>query len=313
MTSSSSSHLAPGAVTVRVPATSANLGPGFDALGVALDWTARITLAAGTDEGARAPSSDPIVAAIERMAASAALALFEAAGEQPPGIVATYEGDLPVGRGLGMSAASRAAGLVAANRMLGDRLAPEALVPLAVRLEGHGDNIIPALFGGLQVVVHTDSDGGHGAVHVPIAPPEDLRLALLVPEFSMPTEESRKRLPASLTRQQAVANIGRAAMVVAALTQRRYDVLRVAVEDVLHQPARGELFPALYPLIHAAQDAGAYGAYLSGGGSTVAAFVSPQASEAVAASMARVAAEHDLAATTRVVGLSALGTEVVSE
>ncbi len=302
----------PRSVTVRVPATSANLGPGFDALGVALDWAARITVTTG--EGAREPSADPIVAAIERMAATAAHALFDAAGERAPSsgvILATYEGDLPVGRGLGMSAASRAAGLVAANRMLGDRLSPEALVPLAVRLEGHGDNIIPALFGGLQVVVHTDTDGGYGAVHVPIEPPSDLRLALLVPEFSMPTEESRKRLPASLTRQQAVANIGRAAMIVAALTQRRYDVLRVAVEDVLHQPARAELFPALYPIINAATEAGAYGAYLSGGGSTVAAFVAPEAGEAVASSMARAAGEHGLQVVTRVVALSAQGTEVV--
>lgn len=296
-------------VTVRVPATSANLGPGFDALGVALDWTARITVTTGAPP--RTPSDDPVVAAIERMAATAAAALFEAAGERTDTVDATYEGDLPVGRGLGMSAASRAAGLVAANRMLGDRLGAEALVPLAVRLEGHGDNIIPALFGGLQVVVHTDSDEGHGAVHVPIAPPDDLRLALLVPEFSMPTEESRRRLPATLTRQEAVANIGRSALVVAALTQRRYDVLRVAVEDVLHQPARAALFPALYPLIEAATEAGAYGAYLSGGGSTVAAFVSPAQAEAVAAAMGRTAAAHQLQASTRVVALSARGTEVV--
>lgn len=299
----------PRSVTVRVPATSANLGPGFDALGVALDWTARITVATG--QAPRAASESPIVAAIERMAAGAAAVLLEAAGERAGHVNATYQGDLPVGRGLGMSAASRAAGLVAANRMLDDRLPAEALVPLAVRLEGHGDNIIPALFGGLQVVVHTDSDGGHGAVHVPIEPPDDLHLALLVPEFSMPTEESRKRLPVTLTRQEAVANIGRSAMIVAALTQRRYDVLRVAVEDVLHQPARAGLFPALYPLIEAATAAGAYGAYLSGGGSTVAAFVAPSVGEAVATAMARTAAEHQLQAFTRVVALSGRGTEVV--
>ncbi|MEX2032672.1 MAG: homoserine kinase [Dehalococcoidia bacterium] len=297
------------AVTVRVPATSANLGPGFDALGVALDWTARITLSPPT-EGAPTGSTDPIAAAIEGMATAAAAALFEACGEPVPVFRALYEGDMPVGRGLGMSAAARAAGLVAANAMLGGRLSDEEIVPLAVHLEGHGDNIIPALFGGLQVVVH---GAGHSAVHVPIAPPEDLRLALLIPEFSMPTEESRKRLPVSLTRHDAVANIGRAALVVAALTQRRYDALDVAVEDTLHQPARSQLFPAMYPIFEAAREAGAYGAYLSGGGSTVAAFVSPDLADAVAAAMLRRCGEHGVGAVTRVVAMSGTGAQVVDQ
>jgi homoserine kinase len=248
-----------------------------------------------------------VVLAITRMATEAAALVYAEAGESGPP-VASYRGDLPVGRGLGMSAASRAAGLVGANELLGRPLTDEALVGLAVRLEGHGDNIIPALFGGLRVVVHR-KDGE--LVHVGVPPPDDLRLALLIPEFSMPTEESRRRLPASLTRQQAVHNIGRAALTVAALTQHRYDALRTSVEDVLHQPARGEIFPAMPKMIAAAQEAGAYGAYLSGGGSTIAAFVSPDAGDVVAAAMAEVARAEGLAATTRVVGLRAAGTEVV--
>ena len=97
----------------------------------------------------------------------------------------------------------------------------------------------------------------------------------------------------------------------AALAERRYEVLRTAVEDILHQPSRGELFPALFPIIGAANGAGAYGSYLSGGGSTVAAFVSPQVAEAVASAMLRMAQQHGLEATTRVVALRAAGTEVV--
>ncbi|MDA0271615.1 MAG: homoserine kinase [Chloroflexi bacterium] len=289
-------------VTVRVPATSANLGPGFDSLGVALDWTGLITIRISDD---RQPSPD---GPMEHMAASAALALLEQAGERPAGIVATYEGDMPVGRGLGMSAAARAGGLVAANALLGDRLTMEELLALAIRLEGHGDNIIPALFGGVQVVMEDEGV----PVHVKIVPPDDLRLALLVPEFSMPTEESRRLLPTSLTRNQAVHNIGRAAMVVAAITQGRYDVLRTAVEDILHQPARGTLFPAMFPIFEAARMAGAYGVYLSGGGSTIAAFVSPTNGEHVAGAMRERAAAHGVDSVTRVVAMSNTGTEVVS-
>lgn len=288
-------------VTVRVPATSANLGPGFDSLGVALDWFGTITIR--TSDSPQPPPEGPM----QRMAAAAALALLDQAGETPRGLSATYEGDMPVGRGLGMSAAARAGGLVAANTLLGNRLTMAELLPLAVALEGHGDNIIPALFGGLQVVA--EDEGRH--VHVKITPPGDLRLALLIPEFSMPTEESRKLIPTNLTRNQAVHNIGRAAMIVAALTQGRYDALVTAVEDILHQPARGTLFPAMFPIFEGARAAGAHGVYLSGGGSTIAAFADPATAEHVANTMREVAAAHGAESVTRVVAMSNTGTEVI--
>src|SRR5690606_30083700 len=137
-------------VRVRVPATSANLGPGFDALGVALDWTADLSFRLETPG---APSEDGAVAAIEGMAATAAQRVFERVGQPVPPIAVSYHGDLPVGRGLGMSAAARAAGLVAGNHLLEGACPAEDILALAVELEGHGDNIVPALFGGLQVVV----------------------------------------------------------------------------------------------------------------------------------------------------------------
>ena len=287
-------------VSVRVPTTSANLGPGFDSLGVALDWTALFTVQL-RDQPVPEPS-DPV----ERMAAQAAAAFFEAAGEPYTGIRVTCIGDMPVGRGLGMSASARAAGVVAANALLGGRLSMDELMPLAVKLEGHGDNIIPALLGGMQVVVEDEGV----PVHMSVAVPDDLRLALLIPDFDMPTNESRKRLPESLTRGQAVHNIGRAALVVAAIAGHRYDLLRVATEDILHQPARSTLFPAMYPIFEAARAAGAHGVYLSGGGSTIAAFISDH-DEEVTGAMREAAAAHGLNAQTRVVGLTTHGTEVV--
>ncbi|MDA0302662.1 MAG: homoserine kinase [Chloroflexi bacterium] len=287
-------------VRVRVPTTSANLGPGFDSLGVALDWTALLTVTQ-TDTPTPEPF-DPV----ERMTAQAVIAFFAEAGEPLKGVQVGFQGDMPVGRGLGMSAAARAAGVVAANALLGDLLSMEELLPIAVRLEGHGDNIIPALLGGLQVVVEDEGTQVHTAVPIP----DDLRLALLIPEFDMPTNESRKRLPESLTRNQAVHNIGRAALMVAAIAGHRYDLLRVATEDILHQPARSTLFPAMYPIFEAARAAGAHGVYLSGGGSTIAAFVTEHG-DAVTGAMRQAAAAHGLQAQTRVVGFSTRGTEVV--
>lgn len=289
-------------VSVDVPATSANLGPGFDSLGVALDWTSRYRVTA-SDEPVPAPDGP-----IEQMTVSAALALYQHAGvATPAGLSVDYEGDVPVGRGLGVSAAARAAGLIAASALIGGDHDLEDLVPHAVRLEGHGDNIIPAMFGGFQIVVDDDD----GVVHTGVEPPEDLRLALLIPQFSMPTEESRKRLPERLTRNQAVHNIGRAALLFAALMQGRYELLATATEDVIHQPARSTLFPAMYPLFQAARDAGAPGVYLSGGGSTVAAFARAEDGDEVAGAMREVAAAHGLEVETRVCRMSAVGAVLV--
>lgn len=294
-------------VTIRVPATSANLGPGFDCLGVALDWTADIRLSA-SDRPQPRPDGP-----IERMVVSAALSLYARAGIEPPaGLAATFTGDIPVGRGLGVSAAARVAGLLAADTLLDMSGGPgphdrEALLMLATQLERHGDNAAPALFGGLQVVVADDDS----VVHVGIEPPADLRVVLLIPEFSMPTEESREKLPERLTRNQAVHNIGRAALLVAALTQRRYDLLETATEDVLHQPARATIFTAMYPIFEAARTAGALGVFLSGGGPTIAALVRSDA-ENVAGAMREAAAAHGVDSTTRICAMRAAGAEIVA-
>ena len=289
---------------VRAPATSANLGPGFDSLGVALDWAGSYTVTVSDDNNVPPPPGP-----IERMAASAVLALFQQAGRPAPaGITVQYDGDIPVGRGLGVSASARAAGLIAADALIDGGRTLEDLLPLAVRLEGHGDNIVPAMLGGLRVVV---ADGG-GLVQVGLTPPGDLRLVMLIPEFSMPTEESRKQLPDRLTRNQAVHNIGRAALLVAALTQGSYELLGTATEDVLHQPARSTLFPAMYSLFQAARDAGAHGVYLSGGGSAIAAFADVDRADEIAGAMREVAAVHGLDAEARNCQMSADGATLVS-
>jgi homoserine kinase len=251
--------LPPQRATVRVPATSANLGPGFDSLGMALDLWAEVTVEAC----AAPPPPDPLSAMIEK----AARALYEAAGAQPPaGLTAVWAGgDVPVARGLGASAAARVGGLMAANALLGAPLSAEEMLPLAARLEGHADNAAPALFGGLQVVV---TDGGR-LVHLAATMPAGLKAVLLVPEMAMPTDESRRLLPRQLSREDAIHNIGRAALLVAALSEGRFDLLDVATQDRLHQPARAQLFPAMEDVFRAAREAGALCAYLSGGGSTI--------------------------------------------
>ncbi len=251
----------PDRVTVRVPATSANLGPGFDCLGLALALAADVTVSL---EAASPEAGHPLAP----MIVTATRAAYRAAGRpEPPELAVSWQGDIPVARGLGASAAARAAGLVAANALMGGPLSTDELLSLGAGLEGHADNMAPALFGGLQVVVRDGESWRHLAV--PMAP--GLKVVLFVPDFAMPTQESRRRLPKQLSRDDAVFNIGRAAMLVAALAQGRWELLDAATQDRIHQPARAKLFPALYDIFDAAKEAGAHAAYLSGSGSTVAA------------------------------------------
>ena len=250
----------PQSVTVRVPATSANLGPGFDSLGLALALTQDVTIALGHQPDHR----DGLV----RLVLDAARSAYRLARVEVPELTASGTQTIPIGRGLGASAAARAAGIVGANALMGSPLSDAQMLTLGAGLEGHADNMAPALFGGLRVVVRTTD----GYLHVAASLAPGLRIVLFVPDFEMPTGESRKLLPASLSKEDAVHNIGRAALLVAALAKGEWGALNEATQDRMHQPARATIFPAMPQIFAAAKEAGALCAYLSGGGSTIAAF-----------------------------------------
>lgn len=266
-------------LTLRAPATSANLGPGFDCLGLALDLWATVTV-----ETKSGPSvlEGPGARLIEQGLRAAFKGIAKA-----PGLHVAWDGAIPLARGLGASAALRAAGLVAGNALLDDHHDVEALLRLGTELEGFPDNIAPALLGGLQVCVTTPDT----VLHVQAAFPPELKVVVYVPDFEMPTQESRKRLPTHLSRQDAVFNSSRVGLLVAALAAGRFDLLDEATQDRLHQPVRGEIFPGLGPIMQGAKDGGALAAYLSGGGSTVAAFV-VENEERVARLMTQAAVAH---------------------
>ena len=289
---------------MRVPATTANLGPGFDAVGMALSLHADITISVSTG-GRRKGRPDPM----RRMAVGAARAAYAHLAERAPrGLDAESEAEFPVGRGLGASAAARTAGLVAANALLGQRLSEAELLSLGTELEGHADNIAPALFGGLQVV----AVNGHSIARVSPTLKPGLRCAGFIPELSMPTHESRRLLPTRLSRGDAVHNSSRAALLVAALTSGAWDQLRVATDDRLHQRARSKLFPQMFDLFSAATDAGAFAAYLSGGGSTVIALTDARRAERVRAALERAAEAYNLPGRGFVAEPCRTGAEVTS-
>lgn len=289
-------------ITVRVPATTANLGPGFDAVGVALTLYADITVGI-SPEGHVKRNLDPI----RRMALGAVRATYSHLSQRAPrGLYAVSESEFPVGRGLGASAAARAAGLVAANALLGDHLSEAELLALGTELEGHADNIAPALFGGLQVV----AVDGHEVARVSPTLKTGLRFAGFIPELSMPTHESRELLPNRLSRADAVHNSSRAALLIAALTSGAWDQLRVATDDRLHQRPRSKLFPRMFDLFDAATEAGAFAAYLSGGGSTVIALTDARRAGRVRTALENAADSYEIPGRSFIAEPSRTGAEV---
>ncbi|MSQ28142.1 MAG: homoserine kinase [Dehalococcoidia bacterium] len=268
----------PNQVTIRVPATTANLGPGFDCLGFALDIVDTVTMA-------RSPRGDDLsrLAGEDRQQAElvllAARRLLTEANSDIGGLTVTCRRQIPLGRGLGSSAAAIVAGVLGANELAGRPLDQEALGRLAAAIEGHPDNSSPCLFGGFQVCAMAGAQLWH--IGLPIPP--ELTAALFIPDFPMPTHETRKLLPETLSRADVVFQTSRAALMVGALATGRFDCFDEATQDRLHQPARGTVFAGMWDLFAAAKGAGALCAYLSGGGPTVLALVDGPADAVVAA------------------------------
>jgi homoserine kinase len=265
-------------VHVRVPATSANLGPGFDALGLALalhnevvaEESQGITVdVRGEGAGSLGRDGDNVVARGVRMA-------YEAAGRPFRGCALTCVNRIPMSRGLGSSAAAWVGGLVAGNAMLGGLLDAQTLLGLAARAEGHPDNVAAALLGGLTVSCSL----GDGARAVALPVPAGIGWVALIPETTSSTQEARAVLPATVPRGDAVFNVQRVALLLAALQARRLELLVAALDDRLHQPYRLPLFPWMPTVVRAAREAGALGCVLSGAGPSLLAVVEGGASRA---------------------------------
>ena len=253
-------------ITVRVPATSANMGPGFDCLGIALDiWNTVSVEVGGRGFEIYGHGEDELPRDESNLVWSSIARVFEEAGRKMPAMSLTCHNDIPTTRGLGSSSAALVGGLVAGNELCDSPFSKEELLQIAADTEGHPDNVAPALFGGMQIAVVQDER----VISAPVPVPEDLSAVLYVPSTPMPTEEARGLLKSEVSRSDAVFNIGRAALLVRALATGDLEHLDIATDDRLHQPARQTIFFPMKNIIRAALGAGALGAFLSGAGSTV--------------------------------------------
>lgn len=260
-------------VRVRVPATTANFGPGFDVIGMALALYNEVEVepAESTQVEIAGEGEESLASTSSNLVARAAEEVVRAAHRRT-GFDIRCRNRIPLARGLGSSAAAIVGGLVAANAALDNPLPAEDVLDLAWKLEGHPDNVAAALFGGVVLV-----DTSEGRITwTRIIPTWDAVIVVAVPEFSVATKEARTVLPAQVRLRDAVTNIGHTAQLVAAMLTGQVELLRTAFADTLHQPYRRALVPGMDDVFEAARDAGAHGAALSGSGPSIVA-VAPEA------------------------------------
>ena len=258
-------------IRVKVPATVANLGPGFDCLGMALEFYNTVELhevPSGLYIEVHGEGTELIPKNEQNIVYRAARRVFHKVGYTPTGIKIKLTNNVPVGKGLGSSASAIVGGVIAANVMSGEKLKEKDLLSLAAEIEGHPDNVAPALLGGIIVSVSLDGD----VKYIKITPPSQLKCVVAVPDFCLSTKISREVLPQQVSFNDAVFNIGRAALLVASLQQGELSLLSVAMEDRMHQAYRSGLIPGMKKVMAAAKLAGARGVTLSGAGPTLIAF-----------------------------------------
>jgi len=273
----------PSRVRVRIPASTANLGPGFDCLALALGLynTVEMTLLEPggelrldiEGEGASRLSADS-----SNLIFRAADAARETIGHEPHGLMIKANNGVPLGSGMGSSAAATVAGLAAANALWDGPLSRSDLLRLAYRIEGHPDNAAAALFGGLTMVSAVEDELMHTTIDVP-----PLKVAIALPNVRLSTADAREALPKNVPLKDAVFNIGRAAFVVQSLQRGDYEMLGWAMADKLHQPYRRKLIPGFEAAVTAARAAGAAAVVLSGAGPSVAAFAPDKHTEIASA------------------------------
>lgn len=279
--------------TVRVPASTSNLGAGFDCVGVAVDRWLTVHVTVGGDAQTTIERRGTLAAldllAERDLIVRGFVAACEAAHVAAPRVHIEADSTIPVGRGLGSSAAACVAGALAANDLLALGFDADAIVNVAANIEGHPDNVAPAVHGGAVLGVPTAADhnpAASGAWYVaPLHVDPSLRLAFAIPDFEIATRSARSVLPRDVEFATAVDAAARAAALVAGLARGDHSLLRAGFDDVLHVPHRRALIPGYDAVVAAAIAHGAYGATLSGSGSSIVAVAPPSSAAAVATAM----------------------------
>ena len=295
-------------VTITIPATSANLGPGFDCLGLALGLYNQVTVTAVT-----APPLTITVSGVDaekvptnesNLVYQSACILFEKLGKRPRALHIHQENNIPVGSGLGSSSTAVLGGLLAANALVDGNLSQAELLAIATATEGHPDNVAPALYGGLVLGVMADE-----AVHIEQLPIAPQQVAVVLPDYHLLTEDARAALPKQISRQDAIFNTSRLPLLIRALETAAYPQLKLAMQDKLHQPYRLPLIPGMPQAFTAAYAGGAAGVALSGAGPSLIAFA-PDGHAEIIERVTAVFQQHNLSSRSWILPIDTTGTQI---
>lgn len=270
--------------TVRIPGTTANLGSGFDTLGLAVALYNRATVRRRNDRRVEitSPIAEDARAGALAMLEEAAAAFFKKTRAQRFGVDLHLAGDVPIARGLGSSVTARLGCVAGLNALVGSPLDRQGLLEVVAALEGHPDNAAPAVFGGFTAAGFVGSEVR--CIRVPL--PSRIRLVTLIPHFEVSTPEARKRVPQTFSKSDTIHILNRASLVTAAFATGRLESLRGCFDDRIHQPYRAALIPGMDAILAAGVKAGAIGGWLSGSGSTLMCLALDNP-EAIAAAMQR--------------------------
>lgn len=261
-------------IRVRVPATMANVGPGFDCMGIALSLYNYVELEE-IETGLKVENCGRDGKDLPRdethLVVRSMRTFFGRVGIEPTGLFVRVTNEIPVSRGMGSSAACIVGGLVAANQLTGNLMSQQELLQLAVELEGHPDNVTPALLGG--VVISSSDDEGTDYVRFDV--PSELECLMAIPDVSLSTKMAREALPKEVPFHDAVYNVGKAALLTGALMQGKYEVVEKALGDRLHQPYRSKLLPSLEYIYEKSREKKMNTLIISGAGPTLAYLLLP--------------------------------------
>ncbi|MFW6251794.1 MAG: homoserine kinase [Halanaerobium sp.] len=278
---------------IKVPATSANLGPGYDTLGLALSLYNEFEFKKRDDQQLKIKIIDQNknreikIAEKDNLVALAYQRYFDFISEDLIGAEIIEEMHTPLARGLGSSSSAIIGGLAAAAAVSGNLISKSDFIQLAVELEKHPDNVVPALVGGLTINFYCNNSYDYYKIDVE----QELDFILVVPDFELKTEKLRRVLPKKVAYSSAISNLSRVSLLTAAFINRDYQLLKTAMEDQLHQPYRKKLIRGFDRVLQTAYDNGAYGAALSGAGPTILACTSKN-SDLIAENMKKVFESH---------------------
>ena len=298
-------------VTVRVPATSANCGPGFDTLGLACNLYNYFTyelIDQGLSLKIEGEGTEKLKAGKNNLAFLSFYKVWDMIVGSKTGLSVIMSNNTPLSRGLGSSSTAIVAGLVAANHLTGNTLSKNEIVQLATEIEGHPDNVAPAILGGMTIS-YVDNGRASSLKFLPLKP---FKLVAVVPDMPLATSLARRAIPKTVPHQDAVFNTSRAALLVGAMLTGDYQHLAAGLDDRLHQPYRDHLIPGMEDAFKAAVNNGAFNAIISGAGSTLMAYVPINVScEAVGEAMCKALSEHDLHSVFHILDIDTEGAVVL--